>query len=34
MMDLKVLSTVFAQHLQYAAGLGFIAIGVWTVFKA
>jgi putative Ca2+/H+ antiporter (TMEM165/GDT1 family) len=25
---------ISAKHLQYTAGLGFIAIGVWTLFKA
>jgi len=25
---------VSAKHLHYVAGIGFIAIGVWTLFKA
>jgi putative Ca2+/H+ antiporter (TMEM165/GDT1 family) len=25
---------VSEKHLQYVAGIGFIAIGVWTLFKA
>ncbi len=25
---------VSEKHLQYVAGIGFIAIGIWTLFKA